>query len=63
LGGLCVGTAIVINVVHNLLPVFVFVMPLIVLGILGFSPIVYGMGVKTGVGYTSVVMKSRSGGK
>lgn len=61
LGGLCVGTAIVVNVIHNLLPVFVFIMPLIVLGFLVFSPLVYGMGVGTGVGYTAVLMRSRSG--
>jgi hypothetical protein len=60
-GALCVGAAILLNVIHNLLPVFVFVLPLIIVGFLAFTPAVYGMGVGAGVGYTALLVRHRHG--
>ena len=61
-GALCAGGAVLINVIHNLLPVFVFVMPLIIIGVLAISPMVYGMGVGQGVGYAGRLLNIRCSG-
>lgn len=60
-GALCVGAAILLNVIHNLLPVFIFVLPLIIVGFLAFTPAVYGLGVGAGVGYTAMLVRHRHG--
>jgi len=62
MGALCAGGAILINVLHNLLPKFVFVMPMIIIAFMAATPAVFGIGVGMGVGYTAQLLKFRNVG-
>ncbi len=56
-GALLLALAVGLNLIHNLLPVFIFVMPVLIVGIMLAAPFVAGMTVGSNVG--SVVAQAR----
>ena len=44
-GALVLAAAVVVNVIHNLLPVFFFVLPLLIVGLMLLAPVAVGMAV------------------
>ena len=42
-GAAVLALALVINVIHNLLPVFIFVLPLVIVGLMLAAPFLVGM--------------------
>jgi len=56
-GALLLALAVGLNLIHNLLPVFIFVMPVLIVGIMLAAPLVAGMTVGSNVG--SVVAQAR----
>ena len=58
--GMCAGGAILVNVLHNLSPKFVFVMPLIVVAFMALTPAMFGVGVGSAVGYMAHLLNFRN---
>lgn len=55
----CAGGAILINIVHNLSPVFVFAMPIVIVFFMAITPAVYGLGVGAVVGEGAALIRHR----
>jgi hypothetical protein len=58
----CTGLAVLLNLIHNVLPVFIFIFPLAVLGVLAVGPMVYGIVTGAVISRGAVIAESRNPG-
>ena len=61
MAGLVVGS-IILNVIHNILPVFIFLLPIVILGMVALAPAMVGMMVGNQVASVALDAKSRNPG-